>query len=91
MYRLVTWQLPPCVVKSADGIALNAKAYHGLLKPVAELNPKAPAALCELIHKCLNFKAQQRPERMSELQGPLDHLVEELVRRPEDRLENMQW
>jgi serine/threonine protein kinase len=91
MYRLVTWQHPPPTLSSTDGMAMDAKTFQNLLKPVAALNPKAPAELCDLIHRCLSFKAHGRPERMSELQGALDHLVDELVRKPEDRLENMEW
>jgi serine/threonine protein kinase len=91
MYRLVTWHHPPPVITSTDGIAMDARTFKSLLKPVEELNPRAPESLCELIHRCLSFKAAGRPERMSELQGALDHLVDDLVQEPEDRLENMEW
>jgi serine/threonine protein kinase len=91
MYRLVTWQLPPSCVPAPGGLAMNAKTFASMLKPVHELNAKAPPALCDLIHRCLSFKAQGRPERMSEIQGALDHLVDALVKRPEDRLENVEW
>ena len=43
-----------------------------------------------LIHKCLEFDATKRPERVSEIQGALDHLVDELVG-PEDRLDAIEW
>jgi hypothetical protein len=33
----------------------------------------------------------ERPERMSEIQGALDHLVDELVKSPEDKLEALEW
>jgi eukaryotic-like serine/threonine-protein kinase len=92
MYRLVTWRLPPCVVSVEDGgLPLDAKTWQRLFKPVQEFNHEAPAALCDLIQRCLAFNAHERPERMSEIQGSLDHLAEELVQSPEDRLEALEW
>jgi eukaryotic-like serine/threonine-protein kinase len=92
MYRMVTCQLPPRAVSQEDGgLPLNAKAWKGLLKPVQELVPGAPPALCDLIHRCLEFQPQNRPERASEVQSALDHLSDELVRSPEDRLEALEW
>jgi eukaryotic-like serine/threonine-protein kinase len=91
MYRLVTWRHPPNLLATEEGgIPMNAKAWAQLLKPVQEFNAEAPPALCELIHRCLEFDAHKRPERMSEVQGALDHLAEELVQSPEDRLEMME-
>jgi serine/threonine protein kinase len=92
MYRLVTWRLPPSTLTAGEsGIPLDAKAWDKLLKPVQEFNPEAPPALCDLIHRCLSFNAHKRPERASEIQGALDHLAENLVRSPEDRLEMLEW
>jgi serine/threonine protein kinase len=92
MYRLVTWRLPPATVSAEDGgIPIDAKTWKRLLKPVQEYNPEAPAALCDLIHRCLSFNAHERPERMSEVQNALDRLVDELVTSPEDHLEAMEW
>ena len=62
-----------------------------LFKPVDEFNAQVPAPLCDLVHRCLSYEAVKRPERMSEVQGALDHLVEELVKKPEDRLEALEW
>lgn len=78
MYRLVTWRLPPSLVPVAGSPRLHAKSYSQLLKPVSELNSQAPKALCDLIHSCLSFGAEKRPERMSEIQGTLDRIAEEL-------------
>ena len=50
------------------------------------MSPRCPEALAKLIGECLSFSAHKRPERMSEVQGRLDHLVDELVKKPEDRL-----
>jgi serine/threonine protein kinase len=98
MYRLVTWRNPPSVLGptgsaagGGEGLEVSAKIWHSLLKPVREYNPEAPPKLCELIHHCLAFKASGRPERVSEIQGALDHLAEELIKSPEDKLEAYEW
>jgi len=90
MYRMLTWRLPPSTLPTG-GVALDAKVFQNLLKPVQELAPQTPPELCDLVHRCLSFKPQMRPERMSEIQGALDHLADELVQTPEDRLEAMEW
>ena len=61
------------------------------MKPVEELNPEAPPELCQLIHQCLEIKANRRPERMSDVQEVLESLTKTLVRSPEDRLEALEW
>ena len=88
MYRLVAWRLPPkTLMEAQSAIPLDAKTWRKLLKPVEQCNREAPPALCELIHRCLAYNPSERPERMSEIQGALDHLADELVLTPEDRLE----
>jgi serine/threonine protein kinase len=92
MYRLVTWRLPPPVVSEEDnGVKLDGKTWTRLYKPVEELSPNAPPALCELINRCLSYDAMKRPERMSEVQNTLDHLVDELVTSPDDHLDAIEW
>src|SRR5262249_11103613 len=91
MYRLVTFQLPPCVLQQEGGLPLDSKTWTRMLKPVRGYNPKAPPALGDLIHHCLSYKAHNRPERMSEVQRVLDHLVDELVNSSEDKLEALEW
>ena len=91
MYRLTTWRLPPNTLTAVDGVPMNARAFEGLLKPVRELTPEAPRALCDLIHRCLAFKAQQRPERAVEVQEALDKLAETLVLSEDDRLDTIEW
>lgn len=91
MYRLVTWRLPPSSMPTADTTSMNAKTFKSLLKPVEEFAPQAPKKLRDLIHRCLEFSPQKRPERMSDVQAILDELVEELVQAPEDSLEHMEW
>lgn len=90
MYRLVTWRLPPCAAQSS-GLPIDARTWRNLLKPVQEYTPNAPPALCDLIQRCLSFEPAKRPERMSEVQSTLDHLIDDLVVSPEDRLEALEW
>jgi serine/threonine protein kinase len=91
MYRLTTFRLPPNTLTGVEGVAMTSSAYQGLLKPVQELNPEAPPELCELIHRCLTFKSQQRPDRASEVQEVLDRLARTLVHSQEDRLDTIEW
>jgi serine/threonine protein kinase len=92
MYRMVTLRLPPSNASAGEGgLAVDSKTWKRLLKPVQELNAVAPPALCELIHRCLSFDSRHRPERMSEVQGALDHLAEELIKSPDDRLDALEW
>ena len=92
MYRMLTFRLPPCVVSQEDGgLPVDARMWQKLFKPVQEFNATAPPALSELVERCLSYEAVKRPERMSEVQGALDHIVEGLVKKPEDRLEALGW
>jgi serine/threonine protein kinase len=92
MYRLLTWRLPPPTVSVEDGgVPVDAEMWERTFKPVEDFVPDAPKPLCDLIHRCLAYKAHARPERASEIQGALDHLAETLVKSPEDRLEMMEF
>jgi serine/threonine protein kinase len=64
MYRLTTMKLPPCTLVTSDSLPMNAKTFASMLAPVATLNKAAPKALCELIHHCLAYDPDRRPERM---------------------------
>jgi len=90
LYRMVTGKLPPRTVSDdGSGLPIDERTFRQMLKPVSELNQQAPAELADLIHRCLAFDPAQRPARMSEVQGALDHLADALIRSPEDRLERM--
>jgi serine/threonine protein kinase len=78
MYRAVTCQFPPSVMPSGGTARIGAKSYADALKPVGDFNPSAPKALCDIIHHCLRFNPENRPERMSEVQGQLDKLADDL-------------
>ena len=77
MYRLVTLQLPPRIMSNEDGLGMTEEIYNEQLKPVKELNKGCPDELAILIHNCLSFKAHNRPEKMSQIQGQLDRLGDE--------------
>jgi eukaryotic-like serine/threonine-protein kinase len=87
MYRLVTLRLPP----TQGDIPLDARSWRQLLKPVQECNASAPPELCSLIHRCLEFNPNQRPERMTDVRELLEPMAEQLVRSPGDRLEEIEW
>jgi serine/threonine protein kinase len=91
MYRLFTGQLPPATLSEGMALPMNAGQFQKLLKPVKTLNPRLPPPLCELIERCLAFEAARRPERMSVIQGTLDHLCDDLARKPEDQLDAVEW
>src|SRR5262249_59113415 len=87
--RRAPWRWPPPAV-STDAMPMDAKTFKTLFKPVQESTAQAPPELCDLIHQCLEFQPNKRPERMSEIQGTLDHLVAMAVTAPESRLEAME-
>jgi len=91
MYRLVTWRLPPNYVTGNEILKLGSQIRELRVKPVEECNPSAPPELCRLIHQCLEFKSDRRPERMSDIQETLESLTKSLVQSPEDRLEALEW
>jgi eukaryotic-like serine/threonine-protein kinase len=76
MYRLTTFQLPPSVMPT-EGVKVKEKHYKNELKPVLDLAPNTPVGLAELIHKCLQFDANNRPELMAEVHKTLVTLAEE--------------
>jgi hypothetical protein len=78
-------------MENGDVLPLDSGTWKRLLRPVAEYNAKAPPALCDLIHRCLAFDAHRRPERVSEVQGALDHLADDMVRRDADKLEALEF
>ena len=80
LYRMVTWRSPPNTLAAAGDLPLNSETWNQLLKPVQQLNPQAPADLCDLIHRCMAYHPQSRPERMSEVQEALDWVAAKLSR-----------
>src|SRR5947209_20481516 len=78
MYRLVTLRLPPPAIAEGADFQADPKTRADMLRPVQECNREAPPELCELIHRCLEHNPNRRPERVSELQGVLDHLADDV-------------
>jgi serine/threonine protein kinase len=92
MYRMVTMKLPPTFVpQSGDDLRVDGKTWKRMLKPVRDLVPGAPSALCELIHRCLEFKPNDRPESVAVVQTALEPIAQDLVRSPDDSLEALGW
>jgi serine/threonine protein kinase len=91
MYRLVTGKLPPSTIAAPNSPAITSQLFKDRLKPVAELMPGTPKPLCELIHRCVEYDAKRRPERVSDVQDELNALIEKLVQTDDDRLESMGW
>ncbi len=89
MYRLVTQRLPPSSMPNK--IQVDSRTLKKLLKPVQECNAEAPAELCDVIHRCLAADPHRRPERISEIHGILDHLVDDLAAMQEECVEELEW
>src|SRR5207342_3472463 len=77
MYRLTTMKLPPSSLVPAESLRLNAKAFKSMLTPVDELNKGVPKALCDLIHRCLAFEPDRRPERVGLVLEELKQIADE--------------
>jgi hypothetical protein len=87
----VTGKLPPSTIAAPNSPAITSQLFKDRLKPVAELMPGTPKPLCELIHRCVEYDAKRRPERVSDVQDELNALIEKLVQTDDDRLESMGW
>ena len=77
MYRLTTFKLPPPALPPMEGVKLKEKDFKANLKPVLELAPNTPPRLAQLIHACLEFDANRRPESMADVHAKLTELAEE--------------
>jgi serine/threonine protein kinase len=78
MYRVTTMKLPPCVMPGADSLRIGSKAFGSLLTPVQELNRAVSPALCDLIHRCLNYEPDRRPERMGAVLDELKQIADDM-------------
>src|SRR5262249_29000234 len=72
MYRLLTRQAPPPVSEAA---LLGEPHFNRLLRPVGELNPAAPAELCDLVRWCLNYSPERRPAGMRQVHEVLREIA----------------
>jgi serine/threonine protein kinase len=78
MYRLTTLKLPPSAMPGTESIKLMGQAYKSMLTPVAELNKAVPQALCDVIHRCLEFDPEKRPERVGEVLEDLKQIAADM-------------
>lgn len=91
LYRLVTFRHIPSLMPSSHGISQTGKTWTAQLKPVKVLNPNCPEPLGRLIEHCIAYQAHQRPESMGAVRDELAILVQQLVKKEEDKLENWNW
>ncbi len=77
MYRLVTFKLPPSVISDLAGVPMTEKTYKSLYKPVGEIVATTPPMLVSLIHKCMEFKANNRPDSFAAIQTALGAMADE--------------
>jgi serine/threonine protein kinase len=77
MYRLVTLKLPVSAAVSTESVRIGEKAWKAMFKPVQELNANVPEALCALIHDCMEFNPEKRPERVGEVYERLKLIADE--------------
>jgi len=78
MYRLTTLKLPPSAMPATESVALMGKAFKSMLTPVGELNKAVPKALCDMIHRCLEFDPEKRPERVGEVLEDLKQIAADM-------------
>ena len=87
MYRILSGHLPPSAIQSG----MNRHMFAQLYLPVSAHVATVPKPLCDLVNRCMAYKAAQRPQRMADVRTELQGLVEKLVKRDEDRLEGFEW
>jgi serine/threonine protein kinase len=90
MYRLVTFQLPPCAVAD-EGLPAEAGVWERQLKPVREVNAGCPSELADLIHRCLSFNALKRPETMAQVRCELDRIADRMAETGSGSHKVLEW
>ncbi len=78
MYRLTTLQAPPALAASAESVRLGEKMWKSMLKPVTELNKGVPKELADLVHRCMSYNPEARPERMGAIYEELKQMADDL-------------
>jgi eukaryotic-like serine/threonine-protein kinase len=78
MYRLTTLKLPPSAMPGTESLRLTGKALSSMLIPVGELNKAVPKALCDVIHRCLEYDPEKRPERVGEVLEKLNQIAADM-------------
>jgi hypothetical protein len=95
MYRMVTQRHVPTQASSAttgqSTLTLKGKAWEQQIKPVSQCNAHAPKLLADLIHRCLAYNPNERPEYVTDVQKDLDLLVGQLVNSSHEKLEALDW
>ncbi len=74
LYRLTAFR---CLPESPIGLPVGEKTYARAMVPVGRLNPSVPPGLCDLIHWCVEFNPDRRPQRMYEVREALLEVASE--------------
>jgi hypothetical protein len=56
---------------------MGEKAWKAIFKPVQQLNTNVPDNICDLIHRCMAYKPEDRPVRMGEVYDELKRIADE--------------
>jgi eukaryotic-like serine/threonine-protein kinase len=78
MYRITTLKLPPSAMPGTESLRLGAKTFTQMLTPVQELNKAVPSKLADLIHRCLSYDPERRPERIGVVVDELRQLAADM-------------
>lgn len=78
MYHIATMRMPPRTLATGEMMRMSSKTFKQMLTPVAELNKGVPKALCDLIHRCLNWEPDGRPERMRLVYDELKQIADQM-------------
>jgi eukaryotic-like serine/threonine-protein kinase len=78
MYRITTLKLPPSVMPGTESLRIGAKTFTQMLTPVQELNKAVPTRLAELVHRCLSYDPERRPERVGLVLDELKELAADM-------------
>ena len=72
-------------------MTLTAKVFKGCSSRSRKLTANVRSVVRTHSGAACRSRPQARPERVSEVQGILDQLVDPLVQSDEDRLDTMEW
>ena len=69
----------------------DVKAFASMLTPVGELNKAVPKALCDVIHKCLAYDPEKRPERVGEVLDDLKQIAADMTPISRSAIDGDRW
>ncbi len=78
LYRLITLKLPINAMAFKEIGKLSEKNWKQMLKPIPEFNSNVPDSLTTLVHSCLEYDPQKRPQSMIDIRDRLAEISNEL-------------